>query len=194
MLGEKAHKQKVWWITGQLQLCTHRVGPHVHEATASTVSCLMMSKNTHMFVQNHNAPVKHWDTGNMVSKQTCQNTVISGFWNTLRWDVLYNYNRHTAAINSMKECMESTWNSLSIFETANTLVNMWIKWVAQKTILLRLTSSPGLFLELLREQCMLQKCGTRFKYLSRIYILFKCLKMCPMHWKCWSNKLMHLYV
>lgn len=79
-----------------------------------------MSKNTHMFVQNHNAPVKRWDTGNMVSKQTCQNTIISGLWNILRWDVLYNYNKHMAAINSMKECMESTRNLCVYFEAQTT--------------------------------------------------------------------------
>lgn len=62
----------------------------------------MVTKNTHMFVQSHNAPVKYWDTANMVSKQGCQNTIISGWWNILRWDVLYNDNKHTAAINSVK--------------------------------------------------------------------------------------------
>lgn len=71
-----------------------------------------MTKNTHMFVQNHNAPVKHWDTGNTVSKQSCQNTIISGWWTFLRWDALYNDDKHTAAINSMKQCRESTKSSI----------------------------------------------------------------------------------
>lgn len=74
----------------------------------------MMTKSTHMFLQNHNARVKYWDTGNMVSKQSCQNTLISGWWNILRWDVLYKDNKHMAAINSIKECLESTWNCTSI--------------------------------------------------------------------------------
>lgn len=41
-----------------------------------SISFLMMTKNIYMFVQNHNVPVKHGDTGIVVSKHSCQNTTI----------------------------------------------------------------------------------------------------------------------
>lgn len=69
------------YITRQLEIrdtkCSE--GSNIPDETDSTVGCVMMTKNTHMSVQNHSAPVKYREAGYMVSKQSCQNTIISGW-------------------------------------------------------------------------------------------------------------------
>ena len=100
-------------------MCIKRVWLNIHEETVTIVGCTMITKSTHMFVQNHKAPVGYWGTGKVVWKQSCQNTIIIAWWNTLRWNVLYNENKHAAVMNNKKECLESAWNSLSI-------LNHWV--------------------------------------------------------------------
>lgn len=71
---------ELWWITRKFQLKRQGAGG-ARYTRRSCLYCKLMSKNTLMFSQNCNAPVKHWDISNVVSKQTCQNTIISGLWN-----------------------------------------------------------------------------------------------------------------
>lgn len=69
-----------------------------------------------MFAQHHNAPVGYWDIGKVAPKQSCQNSIITGWWNTLRWEERHNGNIHGVTINKGKECKESTWNLVSILD------------------------------------------------------------------------------